>query len=47
MRIFGTGWEEQVLTEFRRAFLTLITILQRKNTTIKRLKQLFLGPQEK
>jgi hypothetical protein len=30
-----------------RAFLTLITLLQRKNTTIKRLKQLFLGPQEK
>jgi hypothetical protein len=39
--------EAQLIEMLLRAFLTLITLLQRKNTTIKRLKQLFLGPQEK
>jgi hypothetical protein len=39
--------DAQLMERLLRAFLTLITLLQRKNTTIKRLKQLFLGPQDK
>jgi hypothetical protein len=39
--------DAQLIERLLRAFLALITLLQRKNTTIKRLKQLFLGPQEK
>lgn len=39
--------DAQLIERLLRTFLALITLLQRKNTTIKRLKQLFLGPQEK
>jgi len=35
--------DAQLIERLLRAFLTLIALLQRKNTTIKRLKQLFLA----
>jgi hypothetical protein len=35
--------DAQLIERLLRAFLTLITLLQRKNTTIKRLKQLFVS----
>src|SRR5262245_32553351 len=38
--------DAQLIEKLLRTFLTLTSLLQRKNTTIKRLKQMFLGPEK-